>query len=340
MLVLRFSSLGDIVLTSAALDALKKAWPQTRVVFAVKSVFADLVKHSPHVDEVLEMRPGESAFAFAKRLRAAAPDAILDLHRNNRSRALRMLVRGPKKRVVWSKRPFVDNIAVRLRLRPYRAAMTISERYHRAVEALAGRALPKGEMRLWHSEEDGREAARILAAEGIDTSRPLVGMSPGATAETKRWPADRFAEIARRLSAGGLQIVVTGSKSEQHLAAKIGDAAPQARDLTGRFGIGVLAGVIAHCHAFVANDSGPMHMARALSVPTLAFFGSTDPRQFVFDGHAVLYTDLDCAPCSFFGKKVCPEGHFRCMLDLDVERAWSALQPLLRASRPVGRVLG
>jgi aspartate/methionine/tyrosine aminotransferase len=59
-------------------------------------------------------------------------------------------------------------------------------------------------------------------------------------------------------------------------------------------------------------------------------FGSTDPKQFDFAGHAVLFAGVACSPCSFFGRASCPEGHFRCMLDLDVERAWNALGPLLR----------
>lgn len=333
VLVLRFSSLGDIVLTSAAIDALKRTWPETEIVFATKRVFADLVRPSPHVSRVIAMEDGEGALSFARTLRAAGADAILDLHSNNRSRALRLLVRGPKRRAVWSKRPLFDNVAVRARLRPYRAAMTISERYHRAVEALVGTPVVRGEMRLWVAPAHQQEADALLAKEGIDATKPLVGMSPGATAETKRWPAERFGELAKRLVAGGAQLIVTGSKGEAHLAAKIREVEPAARDLTGRCGIGALGGLIARCSAFVANDSGPMHMARALFVPTLAFFGSTDPRQFDFTGHAMEWSQVACAPCSFFGRARCPEGHFRCMLDVDADRAWRSLEPLLHGRR-------
>lgn len=76
-----------------------------------------------------------------------------------------------------------------------------------------------------------------------------------------------------------------------------------------------------------------MHVSRALGVPTLAFFGSTDPTMFDFSGHEVLFAGVECAPCSFFGRRRCPRGHFRCMLDLDEERAWTALSRLLNAGR-------
>lgn len=332
VLVLRFSSLGDVVLTSAAIDALKRTWPATEVVFAVKTAFADLVRSNPHVSRVVTMESGEGALATAKKLREVDADALLDLHRNNRTAALRFLVRGPRRRAVWSKRPLADSLAVRLRLRPYRAAMTISERYHQAVEALAGASLPRGEMKLWVSAQHQDEADRALAEAGVQPGRPLVGLSPGGTAATKLWPVERFAELARRLVAAGTQVAVTGAKGEAPLARAILEVVPEAKDLTGKFGIGVLGGVISRCAAFAGNDSGPMHMARALGTPSLAIFGSTDPRQFDFTGHAVLFAGVECSPCSFFGRSSCPEGHFRCMLDLDVERAWSALAPLLAAA--------
>jgi ADP-heptose:LPS heptosyltransferase len=109
--------------------------------------------------------------------------------------------------------------------------------------------------------------------------------------------------------------------------------APEARDLIGKIPLASLGGVLARCTAVVANDSAPMHIARGLGVPTLAIFGSTDPGQFDFTGHALLFAGVDCAPCHFYGRRACPRGHFRCMLDLDVQRAWQALEPLLDGAR-------
>ena len=85
---------------------------------------------------------------------------------------------------------------------------------------------------------------------------------------------------------------------------------------------------------FVANDSGPMHMARALGVPTVALFGSTDPGQFDFTGHAALFVGLTCSPCSLYGKRRCPLGHFRCMRELGVDRVYAAARALAAAPRP------
>ena len=332
VLVLRFSAVGDVVLTAPAIEALKAAWPDARIVYALKERLAHLVQHNPAVDEVVALRPGEGPLSYARRLRAVKPTAVLDLHGKIRSKILRALIPGVRK-VVWHKRDFRDTLPVKLALRPYHASMLFCDRYHKAVEELVGRALPHGRLRYFLGPDDVAEAERVLRASGIDLGRPLFGLSPGANWETKRWPAERFAGLARRALAAGVQVAVQGSEAEAPLGALIAELAPGTVDLCGKLDLPALGGFISRCAAFAANDSGPMHIARALGVPTLAFFGSTDPAMFDFTGHQLLFAGVECAPCSFFGRRRCPRGHFRCMLDLDEDRAWSALQPLLRAGR-------
>lgn len=336
IVVLRYAHVGDIVLTSPAIEAVKTAWPEVRVVYALNEGFGDLVRHDPRVDAVIERGPGEGARAFAARLKERhRPDAFLDLQ-GGWSNALVRPLSGARRRAVFRRRPLLDELLVkRLRLRPYRAAMTIADRYHAAVEALAGRAIPRGRMRLHVGGDDRARARSRLVEAGIDPARGPVGMSPGANFETKRWPVERYADLAARIAAEGHPVVLTGNARETPLAEAVRRAAPAAVDLTGRLTLGELGGVIEACRAFVANDSGPMHMARALGVPTLAFFGSTDPRQFEFTGHALQYAGegLPCAPCSLWGLPSCPQGHFRCMLDLPVDAALESLRSLLDGPR-------
>jgi lipopolysaccharide heptosyltransferase II len=332
VLVLRFGAVGDVVLTAPALGALRAAWPGARIVYAVKQRLAHLVEHNPDVDEVIGLREGEGAFAYAKRLRAARPAALLDLQGKIRSRILRALLPGVRK-VVWRKRDFRETLPVKLALRPYHASMLLADRYHAAVEDLVGRKLPRGRLRYFLGPADLEDADRVLREEGLDPRRPLLGLSPGANWETKRWPVERFAGLARRALARGLQVGVQGSAAEVPLGREVARLAPGAADLCGKLDLRELGGFISRCAAFVSNDSGPMHIARALGVPTLALFGSTDPAMFEFRGHEALFAGVPCAPCSFFGRRRCPRGHFRCMLDLDEERAWGALEPLLSAGR-------
>ena len=327
VLVLRFSAVGDVVLTAPAIHALRTAWPDARIVYAVKHRLAHLVEHNPHVDEVIALREGEGPLSYARRLRAARPSVVLDLHGKIRSRILRALLPGVPK-VVWHKRDFRDTLPVKLALRPYRSSMLFARRYHAAVERVVGRELPPGQLEYFLGPEDLAVADAALRAAGVDPMRPLLGLSPGAN-----WATKRFAALARRALDRGVQVAVQGSGAEADLGRTIARLAPGAVDLCGKLDLRGLGGFIARCAAFAANDSGPMHMARALGVPTLAFFGSTDPTMFDFRGHEMLFAGVPCAPCSFFGRRRCPRGHFRCMLDLTEERAWGALQPLLSAGR-------
>jgi ADP-heptose:LPS heptosyltransferase len=331
VLVLRFSSLGDVVLTAPAVEALHNAWPTTRILFAVKAELAPLVRNSPFVHEVLPLERSDGVRSLAARAREVG--AVLDLHGKVRSQLLRLLLRKPS--VVWHKRDFADTVAVKLLRRPYHAKMRIADRYHAAVEALVGRPLPRGRLRYFLGPDEAERAARVLREAGVEPSRPRVALFPGATRNTKQWPVERFGELARRILGSGFQVVVGGSAAEAGLCREVVSLAPGAADVSGRFALDVLGGFLAGSAAFVGNDSGPMHVARALGVPTLAFFGPTDPGQFDFTGCALLFAGVPCSPCSFFGQHACPRGHFRCMADLDVERAWQVLSPLLSSGRRV-----
>jgi len=330
--ILRFSAVGDVVLTSGAVSALKRALPRSTLLFVTKAALQPLVAHHPDVDDVLSLAPNEGTASLRRRLAASFPDAILDLHGKARGLLLRSLV-PRRRRVLWTKRPLAQELAVRLLRRPYRAEMHIAARYHLAVEQLVGRNLERAPLSLGLDPDAVQAIDARLTQRGLG-ARPLVGLAPGAMWPTKRWPLERFVALAERIVAAGADLVVTGSAAERTWTAAIARAVPAAHDLAGALTLGELAALVARCAAFVANDSGPMHMARALRIPTLTFFGSTDPAQFDFTGHALMVAGVPCAPCSLYGLARCPQGHFRCMLDLEVDGAWRALDALLTSPPP------
>lgn len=342
VLVLRFSALGDVILLTPALEALRSAWPKTRIVVAVNAGVAPVLAHDPNVSALVPLAPGEGTLAYTRRLRAALPDsgtvALLDLHGKLRSLAIRALLPFGWPRVVWHKRDVFDTLGVRLRLRTWRSDRLHADRYHLAVESLVGRRLPRGRLRCVVAPADVERAGGLLAAAGRDPARPLVGMSPGARWATKRWPAARFAALARRALAAGCDVAVQGSPDERALCAEIVSLAPGALDLSGDVDVATLLGLVHGCAVFVGNDSGPMHLARSLGVPTLAIFGSTDPGMFAWPGHRALFAGLPCAPCSFHGRDRCPLDHLACLLDIEVDQAFAALDELLDAGpvEPVG----
>ena len=335
VLVLRFSAFGDVILLAPALAALRAAWPRTRIVVATQAAFAPLLRHDPSLTDIVALGAGEGAVAYAARLREALAGAsnvaVLDLHGKLFSLALRALLPFAWPVVVWHKRDVADTIGVALGTRTWRSDRLHADRYHLAVEAVVGRALPRGALRVVVDPADEQRAAALLSEAGHDGARKLVGFAPGARWATKRWPVERFAALARHALSAGYAVAVEGSAEERALCSEVVALAPGALDLGGRLDVAGLMGLMRRCSAFVANDSGPMHLARAVGVPTLAIFGSTDPGMFAWEGHHAAFAGLPCSPCSFYGRDICPKGHLRCLTDLAPDAAWAALEVLLRS---------
>lgn len=328
VLVLRFSAVGDVLLTTPALDALRTAWPDARIVFGTKEFIGDMIRHHPAVDEVVGLQKGEGVRDYTRRLKATGFTMCLDLHDKLRSRMIHLLT-PTRPMVRWSNRSGLDNLSIAMGLRGYEAPAPTADLFHRAVQKLVGRELPRGRMRYYPGPGDVEHAKGLLVSAGVDLARPLIGLAAGANWATKRWPPEYFRELAGRITESGYQLALNGGPGERELSRSIGDGRPDIFDFTGTT-LAEMGGIIQHCTAFVANDSGPMHMARASGVPTLAIFGSTDPGMFEYEGHGLAYLDdLECSPCSFYGRKSCPKQHFRCMLDLTPDRMWQSLQPLL-----------
>ena len=181
--------------------------------------------------------------------------------------------------------------------------------------------------------ERGRERlerARIpVAASG---SPPIVGLFPGAEwGASKRWPWRRFADLATELRRGhpGLRQLIVAGPAEVWLAVRVHEESGHLHPVVGPdLDLAMLAAVLAHLDLLVTNDSGPMHLAAALGVPTVALFGPTDPRRTApaGEGHRVLYRDLWCSPCF---RRRCPLLHHGCLAGIGVAEVAAAVERAL-----------
>ncbi len=203
--------------------------------------------------------------------------------------------------------------------------------YLQLLEAL-GIPAPPPSIELSVSPAAEERASRRLAELGIETSRPLVLLAPGAAhGPAKRWPAARFGEAARLLhSRFGAAAAIIGTAADSPLAAEItaASASPPV-DLTGRTDLGELLGLLARASVLITNDSGPLHMANALRTPVVAVFGPTDPRAtgpFHRPARTLRKEGIACAPCRY---RECPYDH-RCMTRITAEDAARAAGEILR----------
>jgi heptosyltransferase-2 len=184
---------------------------------------------------------------------------------------------------------------------------------------------------LYVAEEDVEKARDLLGFGDIKGGDFLLGLSPGAVfGEAKRWPPERFARIGDwAVERWGAKVVVMGAQKEKDICKSLDRSMiNRPLNLCGRTTLGEAMGLISQCKFFLTNDSGLMHIAAALGVPTVAVFGSTDPVATGPRGQKtrIVRHETECAPCL---KPTCPTDH-HCMLSIGPEEVWEEMEDLRR----------
>lgn len=338
LLLVRFGSMGDVVLTFGAGEALKRTRPEARLTYLVKREYADLVRAQPWVDGVWELLPDEgrgplAARALRDRIRSAGFDAAVDWQTSPRSR---YLLRGTSPVHAWRAGRWARRRWVSLRFTrplPLRPAWL---RYADALKPLGvslGTARPP---RVAWSEAAETHAKRLFESWPGSHATPLVALAPGAHWPTKRWPEERYEELARSLIAKGNAVLLAGDAADRAQLVKLDRLAREEKGVNWFEGpLDALAAALSRCRVCVANDTGLMHLAAAAGVPVVALFGSTHPALGFApagEGHRVLSLDLSCQPCTLHGRPQCPLGHHRCMRDLSFRRVEDEVLSLLARS--------
>jgi lipopolysaccharide heptosyltransferase II len=341
-LIVRLSSVGDIVLSSLLVRALHSRFPQCQIDYLVKEEYADLVRYNPHVAQTLVF-PSHGSLADLSRLRHTVQDAgydlLIDIHDSLRSRVLCF---GARRVVRIRKRKLARFVLVHCKRDIYGffgGAPSVALRYCEPV-ASYGVQDDGGGLELHIPDSAHARARHVLDAFGIPGGTAVLGICPTARHATKMWPPDRFAEAASVLGAThDMPVVIFGSASERErceaIAAGIRRREPGMRvvALAGEFSLLETAAALDYCALVITNDSGLMHIAAARKRNVVALFGST-ARQFGFipfgtEARVVERNDLSCRPCTHIGRDRCPRGHFRCMTDISVDQLVGEANALL-----------
>ncbi len=325
-LVIRFSSLGDILLTTPALRCLRRAHPDARLDVLVKERYAALLDGNPHVSAVLTLpEPGDrhTLDDLAKEL-AGNYDTVIDLHTSLRSHYLRRRLRAPRI-CVYRKHRFRRWLLVKFKVDVYRDGFSIPLAYLEALKPLGVEDDGKG--LEWRAANASDERFHALAG-----GNPPVALCPGASFATKRWLPDYWEELADRLIRRGDNVWVFGDASDAETGERIRAVKPdRVINFCGSLSLTESGAGISACRLAVTLDAGPAHMAAAVGTPVVVLFGSTDPR-FGFAPfripHRICAVDLHCRPCSHLGFDRCPKEHFRCMKDLTPETVFRRLTEL------------
>jgi heptosyltransferase-2 len=323
-------------MTLPAVAAIRMTWPRARISVLAKPWVAEVYRLSPDVDEVIAYEePGRHGGVLGKwRLAADLRRHRFDgaiLLQNAIEAAIIALLAGIPLRAGYNsdgRGPLLTH-SVR-RTRAIRQCHQI-DYYLEMVRALG--CLPAGRsVRLRPGKDYAETAARLLNAFGIAEAvgRPLIGIAPGAAyGPAKKWFPERFAAAADRLiDDTGAQAILFGSGGDRENTQAVGRHARHPMiDIAGKTDLKEAVALMARCDLFLSNDSGLMHVAGALGIPTIAIFGSTDPAATspVGEKSVVIHHPVACGPCL---KPVCPTD-FRCMEQIGVDEVYTAARRLL-----------
>jgi ADP-heptose:LPS heptosyltransferase len=319
ILVIRLSSIGDIILVTPVLRALSLRFPEASIDVLTRRPFVPLLLGSPYLDSV---------YAYGEDVLQAHYGLVVDLQNNLRTRSLLGHI-SYSACLRYRKENWKKLLLVRTGLNMYRSSVPVVHRYLEGLKDL-GVSPDESGCELWPGDED-----RAFASGVHEPGSLVLGVCFGAKHYTKRYPPDRFARVIEWLvKRFPLRVLLLGGNEDRAHADSImgllsGPARDHVQNLSGRCSLMQTAAVLESCDAVLTNDTGLMHMASAFGKPLFVLFGSS-VREFGFLPYRVPFRlfevdGLACRPCSHVGRDSCPKGHFRCMNDISPEDVSAAL---------------
>ncbi len=325
ILVIKLRYLGDVLLATPTLHALKAAYPSARLTALVNRGTDEILIGNPDVDEIIPLERGsiyeQSRFALDVRRRRF--DTVIDLTDGDRAAFLTWMS-GASVRIGF-------NAEQRWTGRCYTTVVRDDVGAHRIERDLAALtqlriSVPDRIPRLWLTGEDESHAEELLAKLGVRSDQSLVVIQPGARYWFKAWPSERFAELADRLADKyGSRVLVGGNQEEAELAQQVvKQAKTRPLAIAGLATIRTFAALMKRAALFIGNDSGVMHIATAVGTPVVALFGPSNPAEWGPRGGPaeVIYKGLDCRACFH---PTCQRGEQNCMKLITVDETMAAV---------------
>jgi lipopolysaccharide heptosyltransferase II len=366
ILLVRLRLIGDVVFTTPAVTAIREAFPEARITYLVEPAAAPVVEGHPGIDEVRVVplvrgwRRVAADLALGRILRRERFDLVVDFHGGPRASLLTWLTGAPR-RVGYAVKGrswmYTEVVPRPADLRPRHS---VENQWDLLVHL--GRPMPpapdptRHRVRMAEAVEVTQRVDRRLADAGLTPAHRLIVIHVSAGNPFRRWPADHFVELARRLAANDpvRRIILTAGPSEAEAAQAIVaratrelEAALEARGMAtaeaaGRIRTGddyslvELRSLVARAAVYVGGDSGPLHIAATSDVPIVGVYGPTLPvrsapwRPPALRTVAVERLDLTCRPCD---QRACVHGDFRCLTGLGPEAVVAAVEEMLAGTR-------
>jgi len=336
ILIVRLDRIGDVVLSTPAIKAVREAYPDSHIAFMVRPYCRDVVEGNPYLNEVIiydkegKEKPLAGNLNFIRMLREKKFDLAIILHPTVRTHLVAALAGIPERAGYDRKWGFL--LTKRL---PHTKQFGLKHEIDYTLDILRHLGIEAKDRTLYMpvDRQSERKAEEIFAESGIKEKERVIAVNPSASCPSKRWPPERFAEVADRLAEryGARTVIISDSKDKAFSGRAASAMSHGCLDLSGRTTVADVASVLRRAKLFISNDSGPVHIACAVGTPVVAIFGRSDkglsPKRWgpVGKRDIVLHKDVGCEKCLAHNCKI----GFRCLEAVTVEDVLSAAERIL-----------
>jgi len=333
ILLVRLRSIGDVTLSTALFPSIKETLPGCRLDFLVMPPNDDLVRHNPHLDEIILLDRGWPALlGLLKQLRKTSYDLVVDLHGGPRSAWITALSKAKYKAgLARSRRARFYNVTVD----PVFAGSVPAVRFQARMLELLGFQMRPAAPRIFAAGEPLKTVAQKLAALGVGPEYAVI--HPGVDSPHNGWQAEKFAQVADALQGNGLRAVFACAPGQVRQVDEIVEKMNTPRySLAGRTSLGELAALLQQAKFLLCHNSGPMHMAAALGTPVFALFGAVAPDRWIpqVEPHRVFYKGIECSPCTRATRKPeCFRGDAECKRLISADEVLCAIRETMPRDR-------
>lgn len=328
ILIIRFSSIGDIVWTTPVIRALKQQLAPVEIHFCTKQKYRDIIKANPYIDQCHYLGSQKKALqTLVKDLKNEKFDYVIDLHRNLRSKYLKFFLGS--KNFTYKKRTWKRWLLVKFKINKLDHAH-VADWY---METVAPLGIQNDHLGLDYflMDED-----KITISQLPDTHRTgFIALVIGASQYTKKLPRHKLIELCTKINQaivliGGPEDKVEGEAIAHHFRDLPSSEAIPIYNACGKFTINQSASLIEQAEVVFGHDTGLTHIAAAFKKKIYGIYGGT-LSQYLYPytkNHTLLENhNLSCRPCSKVGRKDCPKGHFKCMEDIKFNFDLSEYKP-------------
>ena len=338
MLVVRLRSIGDTVLSTPSLYALRRFLPDAQIDVLLEDWVAPVLDGNTDASRVLTVRRGSTTarLALVRELRAARYDVAYDLHGGSTA-ALLTRASGARRRVGYASYRFSQ---LQTDAAPPASALWQQDKTHSVEQQLAllgWTGVPvtdRPATRLFVTQEASAKIESRLNAAGLLASQPFALFHPAAAFDSKRWDARNFARVADRLDSQGFAIVAVAAPGEEDVVRAFAESAKARVASFNDLALPEVTALAARARLFVGNDSGIAHIAAAVRTPSVVVFGSSNVahwRPWATAPAEVVREDMPCAPCAGY---TCAEfAEAQCIRRVTVERVDAAVGRVLAQVR-------